>query len=81
MSRAQQKFGQPAELVVKKILPALNDMIDITTSRTVALRTRMSVLILTLLFGVSLLSALLAGQSMAQHPKRCTPCSSRPPSR
>ena len=42
------------------LLPALNDLIDITTTRAVALDTHLPALILALLVSVALLSALLA---------------------
>jgi hypothetical protein len=48
------------------VLPALNEMIDITTSRKVASSTRIPGLILALLVSVALLSALLAGFGMAE---------------
>lgn len=48
------------------VLPALNDMIDVTTSRAVMANTRMPWLILALLISVSLLSAFLAGVGMAE---------------
>jgi hypothetical protein len=48
------------------VLPALNEMIDITTSRTVMANTHMPSLILVLLMSVSMLSALLAGFGMAE---------------
>jgi phosphoglycolate phosphatase-like HAD superfamily hydrolase len=47
------------------LLPALNEMIDVTTSRTIALHTRLPALIFALLVGVALLSGLLAGYAMA----------------
>jgi hypothetical protein len=54
------------------LLPALNDMIDVTTARTIALHTRLPALIFALLILVSLLSGLLAGYAMAirQRPSR-----------
>jgi len=48
------------------VLPALNEMIDITTTRKVAAGTRIPGLILALLVSVALLSALLAGFGMAE---------------
>lgn len=48
------------------LLPAVNEMIDVTTSRTVALHTRQPMLISALLIGVALLSGLLAGYTMAK---------------
>lgn len=49
------------------VLPALNDMIDVTTERKVALSTQIPGLVLVTLFGVSLFSALLAGAGMSRH--------------
>jgi hypothetical protein len=53
--------GSPAAVLV---LPALNQMIDITTTRTMAGQTHPPVIIFALLFGLALLSALLAGHGM-----------------
>ena len=52
------------------LLPALNDMIDVTTSRTIALHTHMPPLIVGLSISVALLSALLAGYDMAKRKRR-----------
>ncbi len=52
------------------LLPALNQMIDITTARTIALDTHLPELILVLLIIVALLSALLAGNTMAKRGSR-----------
>ncbi len=52
------------------VVPALNQMIDITTARTVALRTRLPTLILVLLIAVAILSALMGGYAMAERGKR-----------
>ncbi len=49
------------------VLPALNDMIDVTRERKVALSTQIPELVLVMLFGVSLFSALLAGAGMSRH--------------
>ncbi len=51
-------------------LPALNEMIDITTSRTIALHTHLPPLIFALLMSVALLSGLLAGYAMAERKSR-----------
>ncbi len=48
------------------VLSSLNGMIEVTTARTVALRTQMPALILVLLLGVALLTSLLAGYGMAR---------------
>jgi len=47
------------------LLPALNQMIDITTTRTMATKTHPPVTVFVMLFGVALASALLAGYEMA----------------
>ncbi len=52
------------------VLPAINDMIDITAERKVALGVHIPILVLILLFGVSLFSALLAGAGMSRHGAR-----------
>ena len=52
----------PATLL---LLPALNDMIDITTTRTMAVRMHPPLAIFAMLFGLGLASALLAGYGMA----------------
>jgi hypothetical protein len=52
------------------VLPALNEMIDVTTARTVALRTRLPPLILALLIAVALASGLLGGYAMARRRRR-----------
>jgi hypothetical protein len=52
------------------LLPALNDMIDVTTSRAVAGQTHAPVPIVVLLYAVALLSALLAGFAMSAAPHR-----------
>ena len=54
---------QSAKLLV---LPALNEMIDVTTARVVAAQTRLPELILGLLMSVAMLSALLAGFAVAE---------------
>lgn len=56
--------------VARLVLPALNDMIDVNTARTLALRTRLPTLILVLLVFVALLSALIAGYAMAKRRNR-----------
>ena len=47
------------------LLPALNQMIDITTTRTMATQLHPPTIIFALLFGLALASALLAGYGMA----------------
>jgi hypothetical protein len=47
------------------VLPALNQMIDITTTRTMSAQAHPPAVIFALLFGLALLGALLAGYAMA----------------
>jgi hypothetical protein len=47
------------------LLPALNQMIDITTTRTMAAQVHPPTVIFVLLFGLALIAALLAGYGMA----------------
>ncbi|HUM04990.1 MAG TPA: hypothetical protein VLT90_05985 [Terriglobales bacterium] len=56
--------------VARVLLPALNDMIDVTTNRAVAMRTHLPGLILNLLVFVALLSGILAGYAMSKREKR-----------
>jgi hypothetical protein len=56
--------------IVRILLPALNNMIDVSTSRAVALDTHLPALIFLLLICVALLSALLAGRVMAKRKHR-----------
>src|SRR5579862_971122 len=56
--------------VARLLLPALNDMIDVTTARTIALHTHLPPLIFGLSIVVALLSALLAGYDMARRKSR-----------
>ena len=62
--------ADPAPSVAMLLLPAVNEMIDITTSRKVALYTHLPSLILALLMIVALLSGLLAGYAMAKRRSR-----------
>ena len=52
------------------LLPALNDMIDITTTRTVAAKTHPPTVINALLIGLVLASSLMAGSAMADERSR-----------
>jgi hypothetical protein len=62
--------SQVQQTAARLLLPAVNDMIDLTTARTVALFTRLPELILGMLVSVALLSALLAGYAMAKRRHR-----------
>ena len=56
--------------VAMLLLPAINQMIDVTTSRKVALYTHLPSLILVMLMIVALFSGLLAGYAMAKRRSR-----------
>jgi hypothetical protein len=60
----------PTHESARLLLPALNQMIDVTTSRTVALHTHLPSLIFALLILIALLSGLLAGYAMAKRNSR-----------
>jgi hypothetical protein len=63
-------LNDPSQHVARLLLPALNDMIDVTTSRTIALHTHLPPLIFGLSIIVALLSGLLAGYDMAKRKRR-----------
>lgn len=65
---ASRANASPAVAIL--VLPAINQMIDVTTSRRVALYTHLPSLILALLVIVALFSALLAGYAMAKRRSR-----------
>jgi hypothetical protein len=70
-SRAIAGSGDdPTQNVARLLLPALNDMIDVTTSRTIALHTHVPPLIFGLSISVALLSGLMAGYDMARRKSR-----------
>ena len=60
----------PTQNTARLLLPALNEMIDTTTSRAIALHTHLPPLIFALLISVALLSGLLAGYAMAKRKTR-----------
>jgi hypothetical protein len=62
--------ADPTHNVARLLLPALNDMIDVTTARTIALHTHLPPLIFGLSIAVALLSALIAGYDMAKRRRR-----------
>lgn len=59
---ASRETGSPVAVV---LLPALNQMIDVTTTRTIAAQTHPPAVVFAMLFAVSLVGSLLAGYSMA----------------
>jgi hypothetical protein len=60
--------SQPSACVL--LIPALNHMIDITTTRTAATQIHPPAIIFVMLFGMALASALLAGYNLAVVPAR-----------
>ena len=60
----------PTSSATRLLLPAINEMIDITTARTIALHTHLPDVIIALLIGASLLSGLVAGYAMAKRMSR-----------
>ena len=62
--------GDPTQNATRLLLPALNEMIDVTTARTIALHTHLPRLVFVMLVFVALLSALLAGYAMAKRKQR-----------
>ncbi len=57
-------------LIAVTVVPAINDMIDVTTARRVALRTELPTLILLLILVVAVLSAFIAGYAQAKRRRR-----------
>jgi hypothetical protein len=60
----------PSGGAARLLLPALNEMIDITTARTIAMNTHMPPMIFWFLIGVTLLSGIVAGYAVAKHRHR-----------
>jgi hypothetical protein len=56
--------------IARLLLPAINEMIDVTTARTLAIHTHLPLLIFLLLVFVAILGAMLAGHAMEQRKKR-----------
>ena len=57
--------GTHGQVSAIPVLDAVNEMIDVTTARTLALRTQTPKLIVHLMLGLALLSALIAGYGMS----------------
>jgi hypothetical protein len=60
----------PRPQVATLVVPALNEMFDVATSRLVAVRTHVPPLIVGLLFGLAALAAILAGYGMVAREAR-----------
>ncbi len=56
--------SDPTQNTARLLLPALNEMIDVTTARTIAMHAQLPLLIFILLTAVALVSGLLAGYAM-----------------
>lgn len=62
--------GDPTLLPARmQLIPALNEMIDVTTTRKIAMLTHLPGLVFALLVAISLISALLAGNAMSKRRK------------
>jgi hypothetical protein len=68
VAAARTDGASPAAAVL--LLPALNAMIDITTTRALAMQIHPPAIIFVMLFGLALASALLVGYGMAGAKKR-----------
>jgi hypothetical protein len=62
--------NDPTQNTARLLLPAINEVIDITTSRTIAMHTQLPRLIFVLLTSVALISGLIAGYAMAKRKSR-----------
>lgn len=62
--------NDPTQNSARLLLPALNEMIDFSTSRTIAIDTHLPVLVFSLLVSVALGSGVVAGYAMAKRRKR-----------
>jgi hypothetical protein len=62
--------GDSTQNSARLLLPAINEMIDVATSRTIAMHTQLPALIFALLTFVALVSGLLAGYAMAKRGRR-----------
>jgi hypothetical protein len=60
----------PVPTVAAQLLPALNDMIDITTERLIATQTHPPKIIFFMLFGLAMVVSLLAGHGMSTSQNR-----------
>lgn len=65
---ATKQSADPA--LEQLLLPAVNDMIDVTTARSIALDTHLPPLIVQLIVAMALLSGLVAGYAMAKRGRR-----------
>lgn len=68
--RCRPAARDPTQESTRLLLPALNEMIDVTTSRAIALEIHLPALIFCLLIGIALLTALLGGYAMSKRQSR-----------
>lgn len=61
--------GESNSAARRSLLPALNDMFDLSTARVIAVQTHPPALIYVALFGLALIAAFLVGFSMAKSPR------------
>lgn len=66
-AEAATRGNQAAALL---LLPAINQMIDITTTRTMAMQTHVPTAIVALLFVLALMSAMVAGYAISERGRR-----------
>jgi hypothetical protein len=62
--------GTHGQVSATPVLNAVNEMIDVTTARTLALRTHTPKLIIHLMFGLAVLSAMIAGYGVSPSKQR-----------
>jgi len=62
--------NDPTQNSARLLLPALNEMFDITTARTIAIDTHLPGLVFSLLVAIALSSGVVAGYAMAERRKR-----------
>lgn len=62
--------NDPTQNAARLLLPAINEMFDVTTARTIAMYIQLPHMIFVLLTGVALISGLLAGYAMAKRRSR-----------
>jgi hypothetical protein len=62
----ESRHSESTQVSPGLVIRALNEMIDVTAARTFASRTKLPALIITLLFGAAIVSAMIIGYAMAR---------------
>jgi hypothetical protein len=62
----ESNHSESTQVAEGLVIRALNDMIDVTAARTFAYRMKLPALIITLLFGVAIVSSMIIGYAMAR---------------